>query len=92
MNIIKNRKYLNKFCERRDKLFNCRKVYGCNVSCPLWHLIETQRLMDLKNLSLGEAFRISIRKGIPKIRARKLFEEVFGANFDEIQSVMNEDD
>ena len=73
--LIRDYKLLNRFCQRRNKDYNCKKIFGCDVVCPLWQLQEVQRLMDEKNLSLGEAYKITDRYGIDKKTGLKIIAE-----------------
>lgn len=96
METIKNWKLLNKFCLKRDKVFHCRQLCEiikgrCDVICPLIHLQETIRLMEMKNLPLGEAMRLAVRASIKKEDAKKLLEEVFGVDWNALQEYLSEE-
>jgi hypothetical protein len=72
---IRDHKARNKFCDKQNKLYGCENAYMCNISCPLYGWYETLRLMDMKNLSLGEAFRLSTRKSPTAEERRKIFRD-----------------
>ena len=73
--LIRDLRILYQFCKRRDKDYNCKKIFGCDVVCPVWQLAEIQRLMDEKNLTLGEAYKITDRYGIDKKTGLKIIAE-----------------
>lgn len=75
---IRNHRARSKFCEKQNKYYGCKDAYMCRVSCPLYHWSETLRLMDLKNLSLGEAFRLSERGSITEEERKKIFRDRIG--------------
>lgn len=72
---IRNHKARNKFCVRQNKYFGCKEAHMCNISCPLWHWYEVVLQMDMKNLPLGEAFRLSYRKSISAEERREIFKD-----------------
>lgn len=76
---IRNHKARNKFCLKMNKFFGCKDAYLCNISCPFYLWYETVLLMDSKNLSLGEAFRLSTRQSITPEERRKIFRDRIGA-------------
>ena len=90
VNILKNPKQFSQFCKRFNNGYKCRRVYGCNISCPLWFAKECQYMADNKNMPLGEAFRLCERKGISKPIAERIIQEVFGLTAEEIRRKLNE--
>lgn len=72
---IRNQKSRSKFCTCMNRVFGCRDVYLCGVACPLHLWGEAIRLMDEKNLPMGEAFRLSIRLVISQEEGRKIIKE-----------------
>ena len=75
---VRDNRARSKFCIKQNKSYGCRDAYMCNVSCPFWRWYETIRLMDLKNLSLGEAFRLSERGSITEEERKKIFRDRIG--------------
>jgi hypothetical protein len=61
-----------KFCKKMNKLFCCKEVYGCNVSCPFWIATEVERLMRVKNLSMGHALKCTVEQSIPEDKKREI--------------------
>ena len=76
---IRDNKSRNKFCIRQNKDYGCRDAYMCHISCPLWHWHQTIILMDSKNLSFGEAYRLSERSSPTPEERRKIFRDRIGA-------------
>jgi len=76
---IRDNKERNKFCIRQNKDYGCRDAYMCNVSCPIWHWHQTIILMDSKNLSFGEAYRLSERVSVEPEERRKIFRDRIGS-------------
>lgn len=89
VNILKNQKQFAKFCKRFNSEFKCRRVFGCNISCPLWFAKEVQFMTDTKNMPLGEAFRLCMRSGISKPIAENILQEIFGMSLEEIRRKLN---
>lgn len=71
-NILASPKLINKFCVRENKLFGCKQAYMCTVTCPLWRAMQVQYLMFEKNLSLGEAHRLTVREALSKKQERDI--------------------
>ena len=60
--LLKDQKLLRRFCQRRNKDYKCAEIFGCEHQvCPLAHANETEYLMNMKNLPLGEAYRLAER-------------------------------
>lgn len=72
---IRSHKTRSKFCTCMNRVFGCRDVYMCNIACPLYLWAEAIRLMDEKNLPMGEAFRLSLRLNISKEDGKKIIRE-----------------
>ena len=72
---IRNNRARSKFCAKMNTIFGCRDVYMCNIACPLYLWGEAIRLMDEKNLPMGEAVRLSIRAEIAREDGRKIIRE-----------------
>lgn len=72
---IRNNKARSKFCAWANRTFGCRDCYMCNVACPLYLWAEAIRLMDEKNLPMGEACRLSCRASIAREDGRKIIRE-----------------
>ena len=75
---VRDHKSRNKFCIKQNKYFGCKDAYLCNISCPFWHWYQVVLQMDLKNLSLGEAFRLSYRQSITAEERQKIFRDSIG--------------
>lgn len=87
VSILKNRKLLRKFCQRRNKDYKCAEIFGCtNQVCPAAHLSETEYLMNMKNLTLGEAYRLAERTSPTEEWAR----EVIKQKIDEAAEIIQE--
>ncbi len=72
-----------KFCHLQDKEYGCKEAFGCKtddysrcISCPFAMAIIAKYLMDLKELSLGEAFRLCLRQEIEAQKAREILREL----------------
>lgn len=72
---IRNQKSRSKFCACVNRIFGCRDIYMCGVACPLHLWGEVIRLMDEKNLHMGEAVRLSCRASIAREDGRKIIRE-----------------
>lgn len=59
----------------------------CDIICPFKHLLEIVKLMELKNLPLGEAYRLTMRRSLNE-DSKKILEQIFDADFSTIQDVM----
>lgn len=64
-----------KFCVKMDKVFGCRKAFGCNVSCPLWFAREVQYLVNEKGMTIGEAHRACMRADVPDKVAKEIIKD-----------------
>lgn len=62
INLLRNESDFHKLCSFLDRDFGCRKAFACSVCCPLAYASLIQGLCDAKNLSIGEAYRITVGK------------------------------
>jgi len=58
---VRNKEAREKFCTLRNRVYGCRDANECG-ECSFYEWYYTITLMDDKNLLLGEAFRLIIRK------------------------------
>ena len=73
--LLRDPKRLRKFCQRRNKDYRCADIFGCNIVCPLAHLRETEYQMNLKNLELGDAYRMFERSPISKEEGKQIIQD-----------------
>ena len=92
INILRDAKALNKFCKRFNTDFKCRSALGCDVVCPLYWLREVDIMMTQKMLTLGEAYRITGRKGLDSTVAEKIFENLLGMKLEEVRRILAEEE
>lgn len=62
--ILKDESTFNKFCVKEDKVFGCKKTYGCSIACPLHRAMLVEYLMNAKGMTLGEAHKACIRQDL----------------------------
>lgn len=79
---ICNLAQLSKFCRQMDREYGCKEAFGCTtdnyghcITCPLAMAIVTFHLVDLKNLSIGEAFRLCLRQDVGAVQQREIIRE-----------------
>jgi hypothetical protein len=73
--ILRDNKAFNKFCQKENRVFNCKGRYECTVACPLYRARHVEYLMNEKGMTLGDAHRSTIREGIPHEEALKIIRE-----------------
>lgn len=73
--LLRNPKLANKFCQKRDKEYGCKEAFGCTSVCPFYDAMQTEQLMNEKNLSLGDAMRLGRRRSFSEDEARKIIRE-----------------
>jgi hypothetical protein len=61
ISIMKDPGSFVKFCTKNDKAFECKKAFGCYLSCPLWLAREVEFLVTEKGMTIGEAHRACLR-------------------------------
>lgn len=61
VSILQDNKYFTKFCGFEDRVFGCRKIYGCHIACPLWRARCVEELCNDKGMTIGEAHKASLR-------------------------------
>lgn len=73
---------ISKFCKQMDREFGCKEAFGCTtdkyghcITCPLAMAILVSNLMDLKNLSMGDAFRLCLRQDTNAVQIREILRE-----------------
>ena len=59
--LLRNSKLSNKLCKRLNTDFGCKSAFGCNLACPLWIAAQIEMLMNSKGMTLGEAYKATIR-------------------------------
>ena len=81
--ILENEKLFRKFCQCMDKRYECKSAFGCStdkytecISCPLARAFMVMHLMRLKNLPLGEAFRLCERKETATLNIREILKQL----------------
>lgn len=85
--LLKDQKLFRKFCQRRNKDYKCAEIFGCEHQvCPLAHANETEYLMNIKNLPLGEAYRLAERASPTKEWAQ----EILRQKLDEAAKIIQE--
>jgi len=79
---ICNLTLLVKFCRAMDKELGCKSAFGCTtddyahcISCPVAMMFTVKNLMDIKNLPIGEALRLSFRQDVDAKKAREILRE-----------------
>jgi len=75
VHILRDQKLLNKFCRRRNKDYGCADIFGCQIACPLAHANEIEYQMNIKNLSLGIAYRSFEWQSISHEEGKKIVRE-----------------
>ena len=75
VNILADPRLKKKICGRLNKTFGCSKAYGCDKGCPVNIVKLTQEGMGEKNLPMGEAYRLSLRKSVDKEEGRAIIRE-----------------
>jgi len=50
----------------------CKDAFMCHISCPLWIAREVESLMNNKQMTLGEAYKATLRMQIENAVKRKL--------------------
>ena len=60
--LLRDSKQFNKLCRRLNGDFGCKEAFGCSISCPLWIAKEVEFLCNEKRMTLGEAYRATIRQ------------------------------
>jgi hypothetical protein len=63
--ILRDQKLLRKFCNLRDRDFKCRSAFKCGTQiCGVDQLNQVEYLMNIKGMSLGEAYKASISSSL----------------------------
>ena len=75
VSLLSDQRLLRKFCQRRNRDYRCAEIFGCQIACPLAHANETEYLMNLKNLALGEAYRMFERQPISEEEGKQIIRE-----------------
>jgi len=75
LDIIRDERSRKKFCALLDKDFNCSKAFGCGLSCPLALCWLVTSLVDDKRLSIGQAYRLSVRESVDYKQAVDILRE-----------------
>ena len=81
VNLLADERLRQKFCEKRNRAVHCRRKLGCEsrpMDCPLLHAAETQKLMIIKNASLGHAINMSLRREIERERIKDKIKKMEG--------------
>ncbi len=87
ISLLKDQKLLRKYCQRRNKDYKCAEIFGCEHQvCPLAHANETEYLMNMKNLPLGEAYRLAERSS----PTREWINEILREKMDEAAKIIQE--
>ena len=87
--LLRNAKQFNKFCKRFNTDFKCKSAFGCSTVCPLYWFREIDIMMEQKNLSLGDAYRLMVRKEIGKPLAAKILEQFFGVDIETLKRALD---
>jgi hypothetical protein len=58
--LLRDNKSRRKICKRINRDFSCKKIIGCS-ECPITIFSRVEYLSNTKNMTLGDAYRISIR-------------------------------
>jgi len=75
IDLLRNPKYFQKLCQKINKDYKCKQLYLCR-GCPANIFRETQRLMDMKNLSLGDAYRSQERISFTDEERREILKDI----------------
>ena len=59
--LLRDNKKFRKLCTRLNKDFGCKSAFGCSIACPLWIAKEIEWLINIKGMTLGEAYKATIR-------------------------------
>ena len=80
--LLCNTALIRKFCKLMDREFGCKSAFGCTdnlyfecISCPLVLAFNVKYVMDMKNIPLGEAFRICLRSDVDAVKGREILAE-----------------
>lgn len=76
IDLLRNPKSFNKLCQKINKDYKCGDLYMCTVCCPAYIFRETQRLIDSKGMSLGDAYRGTQRMSLTEEEKRKIIREI----------------
>ena len=64
LDLIHDERSRKKFCSLLERDFDCKRAFGCSVACPLALAWLVTDLVENKNLSIGQAYRLSVRESI----------------------------
>ena len=62
--LLRDPRLFNKLCQKINADFGCRGGFSCNISCPAFVFKECEWLMNNKGMTLGDAYRVTIRAHI----------------------------
>ena len=64
LRILRQAKPMAKFCHNCNRDFGCKDALSCIISCPVGLLRESLIMIQTKNLTLGEAYKLVLRSGL----------------------------
>lgn len=64
----------DKLCAKIDRDFNCKKLFKCNVCCPVYIFKEVEKLLG-KGQRLEHAYKKVTEKAIPHEEGRAIIRD-----------------